>query len=351
MRKRPSRPARFASIDNEAIDSLPSILSIGLLTRLVRAKDGDEVNVELLTREYTEGEAALSKAMRALVEAAMVVKFKIQRAVSEVVVDETTGATVVKRGGSWFTTFSVDSIPHTREDVAEMLREVIDGGNVKAVRIEPEYLDPRKDAPSPTPARPAPRNAGVGATCENAASGSVETGENPADSRPRPTSLFPGPGRPTPGQAGALIRKKTLVKDSLSGPTGRSGAEAPAERETGAASEGIPPQREAEADESTVAFVLALPGRLGRSTACTLAPLVEAAFADGYNPETLRTELGERVDVSRINHRGALPGLYGRALGDLPPAPSPTISSRERCPDHPARYKGRCVECALAVPA
>ncbi|PSK56980.1 hypothetical protein B0E38_02511 [Streptomyces sp. 111WW2] len=24
--------------------------------------------------------------------------------------------------------------------------------------------------------------------------------------------------------------------------------------------------------------------------------------------------------------------------------------SRERCPDHPSRYQGRCIECAMAVP-
>ncbi|MEV5526375.1 hypothetical protein [Streptomyces prunicolor] len=342
MRKRPSRPARFASIDNEAIDSLPSILSIGLLTRLVRAKDGDEVTVESLTKEYAEGEAALSKAMRALVEAALVVKFKIQRAASEAVVDEATGTTVVKRGGSWFTTFTVDSIPHTREDAAEMLREILDGGNVKAVRIEPQYLDPRKDEPSPTPARPTPPNAGVGATCGNVGPESVETGANPEDSGPRPTPLFPASGRPTPGHRGALIRKKTLVKDSLpSGPTGHAGAEVPEKREISAA------QGDSHPAEAAVAFVADLPGRLGGKTAHSLAPLVEAAFADGYTPATLRTELGERVDVTRINHRGALPGLYERALTDLPPA----TSGRERCPDHPARYRRGCMDCALAVPA
>ena len=81
-------------------------------------------------------------------------------------------------------------------------------------------------------------------------------------------------------------------------------------------SEGDAPARAAEL------LVSDLPGRLGRASVRRLAPLAAAALADGYTPETLRAELGELVDVSRINNRAALPGLYERALGDLPPAPA-----------------------------
>ena len=99
-------------------------------------------------------------------------------------------------------------------------------------------------------------------------------------------------------------------------------------------------------------FVTELPGRLGRASVHRLAPLVAAAFAAGYTAETLRAELDQLVDVSRIKYRSALPGLYERALGDLPPAvPAGRAGGRERCPDHPARYRRGCVECALAVPA
>ena len=190
MRKRPSRPRKFAAVDNEAIDGLPALLAVGLLTRLIRAKDGDDVTVETLAQDYDEGEKALTKAMRMLVADAYVVKFKIQRAASETVLEN--GERVVKRGGSWYTTFSVDSIPFTAEDVAGMLKEIYDEGNVKAHRVEPPHLDPRNRAAG-APPRPTPPKGGVGATCGN--DGNVQD---------RPTPPSPGVG-----QGGAHIRKKT----------------------------------------------------------------------------------------------------------------------------------------------
>lgn len=185
-----SRPARFAAVDNEAIDTLPSILAIGLLTRLIRAKDGDDVTVESLSKEYDEGEKALSKAMRMLVDHANVVKFKIQRATTETVIEG--GQEIVKRGGSWYTTFSVDSIPFTAEDVAEMLEDIYAEGNVKCHRVEPARLDPRSREPLPAP-RPTPPKGGVGPTCGN-----------DANAQDRPTPPSPGVG-----EGGAHIRKKT----------------------------------------------------------------------------------------------------------------------------------------------
>lgn len=217
MRKRPSRPPRFAAVDNNAIDGLSSIMAIGLLTRLIRAKDGDDVTVETLSKDYDEGEKALTKAMRALVEDAYVVKFKIQREKSELVELED-GTTETKRGGSWYTTFTVDSIPFTGEDVAAMLSDIHEAGNVKAVRVEPTRLDPRK-SPADRP-RPTLLKGGVGPTCGNA--DELETRSAKPQVGPTPPSA--APGRPTPGQGGAHIRKKTVVEDSLSG-AARNGAE------------------------------------------------------------------------------------------------------------------------------
>jgi hypothetical protein len=191
VRKRISRPYRFAAVENDAIDTLPSILSVGLLTRLIRAKDGDDVTVESLAADYDEGEKALTKAMRALVEGAYVVKFKIQRATSETVTEDD-GTQTVKRGGSWYTTFSVDSVPFTAEDVAAMLEDIYAEGNVKCHRVEPIRLDPRGRAPLPAP-RPTPPKGGVGATCGN-------------DAKPQDRPTPPSPGV---GQGGAHIRKKT----------------------------------------------------------------------------------------------------------------------------------------------
>ncbi|MEV4975548.1 hypothetical protein [Streptomyces scopuliridis] len=208
MRKRVSRPARFAAVDNEAIDTLPSILAIGLLTRLIRAKDGDDVTVESLSQNYDEGEKALSKAMRMLVDNANVVKFKIQRATTEAVIEG--GEEVVKRGGSWYTTFSVDSLPFTAEDVTVMLEAIYAEGNVKCHRVEPTRLDPRGRPPLPAP-RPTPPLGGVGAT-----------GGNDAKPQDRPTPPSPGVG-----QGGAHIRKETTSADTHDededdAPSGRS---------------------------------------------------------------------------------------------------------------------------------
>lgn len=219
MRKRPSRPARFAAVDNAAIDSLPSILAVGLLTRLIRAKDGDDVTVESLARAYDEGESALSKAMRALVHDAHVVKFKVQRAATETFTDAD-GTTTVKRGGSWYTTFSVDSIPFTRDDVALMIEDIVAGGNVKAMRVEPAHLDPRKEPEQP---RPTPQNAGVGPTRGNTDSDPAGEDHDPRGDWPRPTPQQPGAGRPTPGQGGAHI--ETGFKDE--GKTAHSARSAP----------------------------------------------------------------------------------------------------------------------------
>ena len=223
MRKRPSRPRRFAAVDNDAIDTLPSILGVGLLTCLIRAKDGAEVNVETLSKDYEEGEKSLSKAMRSLVDGAYVVKFKIQRATTETVIED--GKEVTKRGGSWYTTFNVDSIPFTAADVAAMVEEIYAEGNVKSHRVEPTRLDPNKASSAP-PRRPTPPGGGVGPTRGNSGDGEADT----ADSGGRPTPPSGAPGRPTPGQGGAHIRKKTTsasaadeqTEDEDDAPSGRS---------------------------------------------------------------------------------------------------------------------------------
>lgn len=232
MRKRVSRPPRFAAVDNNAIDTISSILAIGLLTTLIRAKDGEDVTVETLLTKYDEGEKALTKAMRILVEGAFVVKFKIQRAASEMVFEED-GKTVVKRGGSWYTTFTVDSIPFTLDDVTGMLADILDAGNVKAVRVEPIRLDPRKSA------RPTPPKGGVGPTCGNAASSRGQEERNPENSGPRPTPPSAAPGRPTPGQGGALYRNKTSSLSDCAAPP--EGSASDGEREEDQQEQSIAP--------------------------------------------------------------------------------------------------------------
>ncbi|MCW7991528.1 hypothetical protein XF35_41630, partial [Streptomyces platensis subsp. clarensis] len=204
MRKRASRPNRFAAVENTAIDALPSVLATGLLTKLIRARDGEDVTVEGLCKTHVEGREALTKAMRMLVEKAFVVKFKLQRAASEMVEED--GELVAKRGGSWYTTFSVDSFAFTAEDVSAMLAEIYDGGNVKSHRIEPEHLDPNKNGAGWS--RPGAGIPSVGATRENA--------EPWPEGDSRPTYGSPTVGPPTVGHPAAHIRKKTVLSETKS---------------------------------------------------------------------------------------------------------------------------------------
>lgn len=359
MQKRPSKPQRFAAVENDAIDKLPSLLAVGLLTRLIRAKDGEDVTVESLCGDYAEGETSLSKAMRALVNEAFVVKFKVQRATSEPVLDEAgeqvldeAGKPVIKRGGSWYTTFSVDSHRFTAEDVTEMVDAILAGGNVKAIRIEPEHLDPRKKHPataaSPSGARPTPKNPGVGPTRGNATS--------------RPTPTFPGVGRPTPlrpgvGQAGALYKEETVFKDSLSssvtGAPSVTGAAGP-ERETasptknegdaaaasGSAEVSREEQQVAAQRKAATDFVRNLPGRLGPQTVRSLAPLVMTAMADGWTLSELRRFLISRCDTTKIRCPEV---IYRRDLRDLP---EPQLRrAQDPCPQHPSREAVDCLPC------
>lgn len=306
MRKRVSRPARFAAVDNGAVDSLPSILSIGLLTRLIRAKDGDPVTVESLTQEYAEGEAALSRAMRTLVEAGLVVKFKVQRARSAELIDEETGEAVTRRGGSWFTEFSVDSIPHTLEDVAAMLEEILDGGNVKAMRVEPVRLDPRKQGSQAQ--RPTPQNAGVGPTCGNTSSGGLGGEMKPRDDGPRPAPAFPGAGRPGPGgpgagrpgpgQAGALIRKKTVYRDSLSG-------DVPEQPSAGADLEVVTEERENPAPRNSTPT--AAPAAAADTPPESLVAALCEAWASGADIPRTPTTIARQIGAQALDLAAAYP--------------------------------------------
>ncbi|MEU1826679.1 hypothetical protein ABZ502_30140 [Streptomyces abikoensis] len=352
MRKRVSRPQRFAAIDNNAIDTMPSILAVGLLTCLVRARDGEDVTVESLAGSYAEGESSLTKAMRILVEGAFVVKFKIQRARSESVLED--GEEQVKRGGSWYTTFSVDTIPFTADDVAQMLDDILAGGNVKAVRVEPQRLDPRKNgSSSPKPvSRPTPQNAGVGPTCEN--------------TQPRPTPQFPGVGRPgaggpvlgrpTPGQGGALYKEETVFKDSLPSavPPVLSGTSKEPERESAAPKDNNPPAATDEVSAKDVTdaaqrkaatdFLTSLPGRLGVKTVRQLVPLVLSALTDGWTLGELRSYLIARCDVSRVYRPG---GIYRSILEDLPAPQRAAVTNP--CPHHPSREANDCLPCRSAA--
>jgi hypothetical protein len=207
VRKRASRPPRFVAIDNGAADDDQlHVLALGLLTLLLRARDGDDVTVEGISKRRKEGREALAGAMRNLVSRAYVVKFKVHGA-----------------DGKWRTEFTADSIPFTREDIAEMLPEVSAGA--RTVKIEPEWIDPREDdADRPTGSRR-----------------SVVTSENKGSSQVGTTYGIPTVGRTTVGSSAAKKIKTGEEEDSLSG--ARDSRDDGGEREAAAPDGAVPEPR------------------------------------------------------------------------------------------------------------
>ncbi|GAA2268284.1 hypothetical protein GCM10010232_70830 [Streptomyces amakusaensis] len=341
-----SRPRRFASVDNEAIDCLPSILAVGLLTRLIRAQDGEHVTVETLTEKYDEGEKALSGAMRALVEAAFVVKIKIQRATTETVEDDN-GKLVVKRGGTWYTEFSVDSLAFSAEDVAEMVREVLTRKNVKNYRVEPKHLDPKNTGLART-VRPAPLMGGVGPTCENTEQrpaplmgGVGPTCENTEQRPARPNRRA---GRAGTAQGGALIKEETVVENSLSSAGGDSGAEP--EREAAAPGTPSPLPPAAGVDLAGVvvdAYERAAGYRMVNGTRRVFREQAVALLAAGRSVEWLAARAAEMpahgwVDLARhVNHPQQRPAPVGGGGGVPGEAPRAT-------PEQIAALRARLLE-------
>ncbi|MFJ2923342.1 hypothetical protein [Streptomyces sp. NPDC087307] len=291
------------------------MMAKGLLATLIRAKDGDDVTVEGLCKTHVEGRESLAKAMRALVDDAFVVKFKIQREKSEAVELED-GSQETKRGGSWYTTFTVDSIPFTPDDVAAMLTDVYETGNVKAVRVEPAYLDPRKASARPTDGKPS-----VGPTCV----GTKKPQVGPTDGKPTV-------GRPTAGRSAAKKIKTGEEEDSLSdawdlrgsgereaatpGPVGDEGGR------TGAARA---PEL-SKADVVVDAYERAAGRRLARSMRVRLASQATELLAAGDTVEWLAERAAEMpgngwrdlVQHCEANRRRPVPAQAGPGLGGAP---------------------------------
>ncbi|TRV71767.1 hypothetical protein FKN01_31270 [Streptomyces sp. 130] len=324
------------AIDNGAVDTLRSMTAKGLLSTLLRARDGDEVTVEALSKTHDEGRESLAKAMRALVDNAFVVKFKVQRLRSEVV-ELADGSTAQKRGGSWYTTFSVDSIAFTVDDVAVMLNDVLAGGNVKAVRVEPAHLDPREAAKRPATGKPY-----VGPTCEDT-----------EESQVGPTYGKPMSGQPTSGRSAAKKIKTGEEEDSLSDardvcdePRQEREAATPEDNPAGA---GVPGPREGADDRAALTMLTDLPGTVPEAAARKLVPLVRTAVAAGWTMSGLRAHLARLCDPERVRYA---PAVYEKHLRELPAAPA-TGAAHDvgrtvppgMCERHPAYPEGDCSRC------
>ncbi|MER7050554.1 hypothetical protein [Streptomyces jumonjinensis] len=280
------------AIDNGAADDEElHVLALGLLTLLLRAKDGDDVTVEGISKRRKEGREALAGAMRNLVSRAYVVKFKIHG------VD-----------AKWRTEFSADSIRFTRDDVAAMIAEIEESG-CRSVRVEPEWIDPREDGGRPTETRR-----------------SSATSKNKASSQVAPTYGFPAVGASGVGASAAKKIKTGEEEDSLSGAGGVSD---PGEREA-AAPEG------SGADVVVDAYVQALGRPLLNGSREQLRSQAEQLLAVGYAVAWLAARaaempaLGYRDLVQHAQHpRHRLPGQAGPTGAAAPGGERPSATAEQ----------------------
>lgn len=339
MRKRQSRPPKYAQISNDAVDTIPSLLAVGMLTRLIRAQDGAHVTVDSMTTEYAEGKVLLTKAMGVLVETGHVVKYKIQRARQEFVVEG--GKKVPKNGGSWYTVFDVDSVPFTEDDVKQALTEILRSGNARAVRVEPDRLDPRNsgwsfsDMQDPD-TRPRPA-------------------ETQDDSSSAPTCRILTVGDPTVGEAAALSKTafpKPERTNTPPPPPSSVGAgedatpEAPLEEDEemneskanddGSAIAGTASRDERELLEDAgsavrlpvgfeeVRMVLDRLPRLEAAHVTTEGRLwgkIVDALGSGWDPVALAKVLTRHTDADKARSVRVLPDWYANAFDSLPDRP------------------------------
>ncbi|NUV64321.1 hypothetical protein [Streptomyces sp. CAI-85] len=346
------------------------MIAKGLLLTMVRAKDGADITVEGLAETHDEGRASLEKAMRSLVADAYVVKFKIQQQASD----------GERRGGAWRTEVIADTVPIDREWVGEQLAAIIAEGNVRAVRIEPAHLDPRAENRAATGRRiPA-----VGPTCGNVAKEEETAGG---------TDRCITDGRSTDRRSGGgSIRKKTVVKDSLSGhmvPTGDEPKDVTEGRESSAAREddrelaavdagelqvpppvGVPQQRESDVVEDqeqpeqqldqadAEAFALSLPHVTSKADVARVLPGILRAAALGMTPDQVRAHLDRMVNLGEIRNPGAVSTLYARhlepktllaALAVTESAKSSARPGADKCTQHRVYDAGDCPLCIKAA--
>lgn len=126
-RTRHGRQRSFAMIPNATIDDAQHLdfMALGLLTVLLRQKDGWDMTLERVGRKYGYGREALANAMGLLQAARYVVKLRVQ----------------IGGGGHWSTEIVTYDTPASDEEMAELL---------ETVRSEPLVMDVRLIEPTET---------------------------------------------------------------------------------------------------------------------------------------------------------------------------------------------------------
>ncbi|MEV5774277.1 hypothetical protein AB0L49_23955 [Streptomyces antimycoticus] len=132
MRKRSGRPPRFAAVPNETVDDADNLdlEALGLLTVVLRHRDGYEITLHEIAEKYGYGRDGLAGAWGLLQVARYVVKVKIQWA-----------------GDNQFSTeVVVYDTPATDDEVKELLDSIAREPNVRTVKLDPPTKSARERA-------------------------------------------------------------------------------------------------------------------------------------------------------------------------------------------------------------
>ncbi|MFJ3183941.1 hypothetical protein ACIPJN_36900 [Streptomyces sp. NPDC086796] len=132
MRKRSGRPPRFAAVPNETVDDASSLdlEALGLLTVVLRHRDGYEITLPEIAEKYGYGRDGLAGAWGLLQVARYIIKVKIQWA----------------RDNQWSTEVVVYDTPATDDEVQELLASIAGEDNVRLAKLEPPTKTARERA-------------------------------------------------------------------------------------------------------------------------------------------------------------------------------------------------------------
>ncbi|MCZ4103550.1 hypothetical protein [Streptomyces sp. H39-C1] len=121
MRKRSGRPPRFAAIPNTTVDDAVAmdLEALGLLAVLIRHRDGWDIQLATIARQYGYGRDGLAGAMGRLQVARYVVKIRI----------------MAWEGNQWSTEMVVYDTPATDAEVAALLTSVEHEPDVRQVQL------------------------------------------------------------------------------------------------------------------------------------------------------------------------------------------------------------------------
>jgi hypothetical protein len=345
MRRRPNlRQLQHVQVPNQTVDDAKSLdlMQLGLLTVMLRHRDGWDIDLTDIGGRYGYGEKAMAAAMGGLQAARYVVKVR-----------------VMSQRGYWSTEVVVYDTPAADEEVAALLAAIEAEPDVRqaqvikptATAVNRAKKRRAKLSPATTAGRtplgyevPTPdqgvsnKTAGRDRVRQNR--DSVANSEEETKPQVATESAFEGDS-----VDGGVI-KKTIRKNTV---------------EKAAAADLVPHQREGEAVENPAAAVDhvvveqvrrevldGLPWRVDAAMATRIAPEIAAALERGWEPGQIRFELTTNTS-GLSNPVGALPTRVGslplnpprKAVRNAPSAPVAPVA-----PVAPARDESKAAAAA-----